>query len=242
MEQKVDCILCGKEKHLYLNREKGLYHCKKCGRGGKISSITYLLPEYKLKVSSHPISPKIDRNLLQPLKEGSSIYWRYAVNRNATDFKNNLFLYPPCPGYLFIGLPLLESFDDQYFFFGRKVALSGPRYRYFQPTKGIIAKSFKGITHTALVCEGIFDLFNVAEFFPTIALLGKQSDDEKIMSIRNSVSSKVIICLDSDALQESVILEGKLAKEGLKTKIIHSSIVKDPADDNEWILKIIGGR
>ncbi|MDP1907226.1 MAG: hypothetical protein Q8K85_02920, partial [Hyphomicrobium sp.] len=148
---------------------------------------------------------------------------------------------PPCPGYLFIGLPLLEHFDDQYFFFGRKVALSGPRYRYFQPTKGIIAKSFKGTVHTAILVEGVFDLFNLAGSFPTIALLGKQSDDEKIRAIRNSIRSKVIICLDSDALQESVILEGKLAKEGLKTKIIHSSIVKDPADDNEWILKIIGG-
>lgn len=241
MEQKIDCPFCFKERHLYLNIEKGLYHCFKCLRGGKISSIAYLLPGYKPKASSHSTSPRIDRKLLQPLKEGSNIYWRYALSRHAIDFKDNLFLYPPCPGYLFIGLPLLEDFDDQYFFFGRKVALSGPRYRYFQPTKGIIAKSFKGIVHIALITEGIFDLFNTANSFPTIALLGKQSDDEKIRSIRNSVRSKVVICLDSDALQEEVILEGKLAKEGLKTKLIHSSIIKDPGEDSDWITKIMEG-
>ncbi|MGB9867934.1 MAG: DUF3854 domain-containing protein [Bacillota bacterium] len=36
-ELRVDCPFCGdRAKHLYVNPEKGLYHCFRCGRGGRV--------------------------------------------------------------------------------------------------------------------------------------------------------------------------------------------------------------
>lgn len=240
MEIKVDCPYCGKERHLYLNQQKGLYHCFRCLKGGKISSIVHLLPEFKLKSSSKSLSSSLDRNLLSPIQRGPNIYWNYAKKRNALQFKENLFRYEPYLGYLIIGLPLLSPFKQQHFFFGRKIALSGPRYRYFQSSEGTIAKSFLGEVDVAIAVEGFFDLCALSESYPTIALLGKKVDDEKMRAIGKCVKKKVIVCLDKDAFQEGVLLIRGLAKMGLKGELLHSSLVKDPGEDSSWIIEKMG--
>lgn len=38
-EKVLDCPMCGKENHLYLNIEKGVFHCFRCGYSGKAKEL-----------------------------------------------------------------------------------------------------------------------------------------------------------------------------------------------------------
>lgn len=236
METRIDCVFCGKQKHLYVNQQKGLYHCFRCGKGGRISTLFSFIPELR------PLTPRIKsplnfkKELLTPLQEGSP-HWHYASTRGALPFRQNLFRYAPYPQYLVIGLPLLVPLKDQNFFFGRKVALAGPRYRYFSSPQGVIAKSFLGQVESAVIVEGIFDLFGICRSYPTIALLGKRFDEGKIKAIKESIAKECWVWLDKDALREAIKLTEVLTSEGLRVRLVHFSLIKDPFDGRDWASK-----
>lgn len=226
-EVKSTCPFCHKPKHLYINPEKEVFHCFRCKKSGRLADLPgSLIPLYSHQAQAS-IKSKVDKSKLIPISEKDSMFWEYAEKRNALKFKDNLFKWPQYPNYLVIGYPLLENFKNLNFFFGRRILLTGPRYRYFQSQKGIIGKSFIGQVEEALLVEGFFDLCVGSDFIPTIAVMGKDWDDIKLDKIKSSVTKKVQVALDRDALRESIELAEKLANRGLEVKVTGISVIKD---------------
>ena len=240
MEIKIDCPFCGKIKHFYVNTAKGVYHCFKCGEGGRLSGD---LIKYVTK-SGHRISPsKATETKLQlpkglrPITKHDELYWSYAKKRNALQFRDKLYIAQNYPEYLTVGLPLLPHSSPPTFLFGRKLLLAGPRYRYYQNTKGVIAKSFLGKVERGVIVEGFFDLTNMCKILPTIALLGKGWDDIKIKKIHKFITKKIYICLDKDALKDVFQLCSFFPDR--EVKILHTDVFKDPGQDVNWVKDLI---
>lgn len=235
-EIKIDCPFCGKEKHLSVNTEKGLYHCFRCKASGHVAPGSSVPALNTIPGSSRRSNSSLNKQVLRlgttvSITPQDTLYWRYAEKRGALKYKDNLFKSARWPEYIIIGLPLLEKPD---FYFGRKIMLAGPRYRYFSNTKGIICRSFKSAVESAVIVEGFFDLCKVSEFHPTIALLGKGWDDVKIEKIAESVKKKVYICLDRDAITDSIKLISTLPKR-LEVKLLFTDLYKDPGSNADWI-------
>ena len=233
-EIKRNCPFCNdSKKHLYINTTKGVYYCQKCNSAGPVSKLgenTIAHSDLVKKVKSKKEKKKEDFRLLTP---ADKIFWKYAEKRRALKFRSSLFLSSSSPGYLIIRLPLRSK--TKTFSFGRKVLLSGPRYLYLQNTKGVIATSFKGKVDEAVIVEGFFDLCPVSEKYHTVALMGKQFDEEKVDKIVASIKKKVYIALDPDALPEAILLSSALENRGLETQIIHTTVFGDPGEDCSWI-------
>lgn len=233
MEYRTDCPFCGKKNHLYINQEKGVFHCFKCKRGGRLSGgLTGLVPQETVESS---VSPQKGMELkgLRLITKKDELYWNYAKQRNALKFKHCLYTCDNFPEYIIIGLPIVPVGHRHNFFMGRKLLLTGPRYRYFNDTKGVIAKSFEGKVKEGLIVEGFFDLCRASEVKPTIALLGKGWDDIKIKEINKSITQRIHICLDKDALVDSITLCSYFPNRDIS--IIHSDVFKDPGEGSSWI-------
>ncbi len=126
-----DCIFCGKEKHFFVNPQKGLFDCKKCGiEGNHLTFIT----EYH----SQLLKDTTDADYLSLASERPGILAetlrgaRFAYDRvtatwfvpfgNGSSFLNNLGSFKPAHGFRIYkgpGLPLklyrpfdLKSFKD----------------------------------------------------------------------------------------------------------------------------------
>ena len=237
MERKIDCPFCGKPKHMYVNDAKGVYYCQKCKKHGKIGHIGKVRTTGTIE--SHVSSPPSLKGL-RPLVPEDGLFWDYAKHRRALQFRDRLYMSSNFPEYLIMGLPLKGQSPN--WFFGRRLLLAGPRYRYFNNTKGMICRSFTGIVKEAVVVEGFFDLCNVCEHFPTISTLGKAWDKEKIDKILSCVKKKLWIALDNDAFKDSFLLVCELSNK-IEVELLHSDVVKDPGDGADWILsKVLKGK
>ena len=96
-EKKVDCVFCGKEKHMYINPYKKVYHCFRCGRGGRLTiSIMSKIPS--LTQIEVKVSEKRSFNFYPLTKEEP--FFSYAKRRKALRFRKDLFLSSDFPGYL----------------------------------------------------------------------------------------------------------------------------------------------
>ncbi len=239
-EIKVDCPFCGKPKHLYINTAKGVYHCFKCDRGGRLSGdlIKYVS---KSNAGISPISIKETKSQLPKglrlINKHDELHWEYAKSRNALKFRDKLYISQNYPEYLTVGLPLLPHSSNPTFLFGRRLLLTGPRYRYFNNTKGVIAKSYLGKVEKGVVVEGFFDLCQMMKVMPTIAMLGKGWDDIKIEKIKKFITKKIYLCLDKDALKDVFLLCSYFPDR--EVKILHTDVFKDPGEDVSWVKDLI---
>lgn len=239
MELKIDCPFCGKLKHLYVNTAKGVYHCFKCGEGGRLTGdlIKYVARSGRTSptaaIQSKPQLPKG----LRPITRHDELHWNYAKKRDALKYRDKLYISQNYPEYLTVGLPLLPHGSGPTFLFGRKLLLAGPRYRYFHNTKGVIAKSYTGKVKAGVVVEGFFDLTKMSTILPTIALLGKGWDDIKIKKINKFITEKVYLCLDKDALKDVIMLCSYFPDK--EVKILHTDVFKDPGQDVSWVKNLI---
>lgn len=237
MEIREDCPFCNRVKHLYINTIKEVFYCQGCKKSGSTKKLnsSLLIPknvEKKEKNNKLLLNSKLIKRLTPT---SNPKFWSYIKERHALPFKDNLFTQEDYPGYVLIGLPLLVPQNKIDFFFGRKILFGGPRYYYFRSTKGVIAKSFLGKVPECLIVEGFFDLCATAKFIPTIASMGKDPNDNVRLDKIAASTESAIIVLDADAFEESIIISSKLEERGVKTRIIHSHIFKDPGDNAEWI-------
>lgn len=242
MENKIDCIFCGKPKHLYINTEKKVYHCQKCKRSGNIAELKNSIPS----LINFPAMGKV-KNTLVPLekfknhleclnirnKEHDHLM-NYAKRRKALKFYNSLFYHPDFPEYLVVGLPLEEKFESMTAFFGRKVMGQGTDYKFLTPcSKTILAKSFNENDRTikkGIVVEGFFDLCEASKYLPTAALLGTNVKS-KLEEILNLPFQMYYIFLDWDAVEIGIRLSFDLGRVGKDSKIIH--VYNDPDELDE---------
>ena len=239
MEIKIDCPFCGKPKHFYVNTQKGVYHCFRCSKGGKLSGdlIKYVTKSGRISPSATiETKPQLPKGL-RPITKRDELHYDYAKSRNALKFRDKLYIAQNYPEYLTVGLPLLPHNSPPNFLFGRKLLLAGPRYRYFHNTKGVIAKSFLGKVEKGVVVEGFFDLTKMSEIMPTIALLGKGWDDIKIKKITKFITKKIYLCLDKDALKDVFMLCSYFPDR--EVKILHTDVFKDPGEDVSWVKELI---
>lgn len=229
----------------------GLFYCFGCRATGHWNLIaqklgldrlplSYPSPSYRVNEVPRNLSPNLSYEVIKQYKIKKLVdeepYYSYAKRRYATNFDNALFISEKEPGYLIIGLPLLNKEKD--YFFGRKLMLAGPRYKYLSgPITSKIAKSFKGSVKEAVIVEGIFDLTSVARVFPTIALLGKSWNDIKISKVLKFIKEKAYIMLDADALTETYKLAILLSKH-IKVEIIDLNLTNytDPGEVSlKWL-------
>lgn len=250
METKLDCIFCGKPKHLYVNTQKGLYYCQRCKKSGHLSELKNSIPS----LINYPVTVKV-KNTLTPIEkfkksvEALDAYdnnhthiLNYAKRRGALKYFSNLFYHPDFPEYLVVGLPLGKKFDSITSFFGRKVIGEGTRYKIFTPcSKFILAKSFDEDDRSmskGVVVEGFFDLCKTSNYLPTAALLGTNLKS-KLEEVLKLPFQRYYIFLDWDAVEVGIELSFELGRIGKDSKIIHVYNDPDELDDKqlERILK-----
>lgn len=250
------CPFCGDGKgHLYLNFDKDVYNCFKCGIRGRISSLTYTTimslqrkrdcverpdstpdaqeaPGYDLETYEGTLRP-VPVTYLASRGLGMEAILKYHLRYSPED---NTIWFPiyGVPG----GSPL--------FWQGKQI---GGAYMT-QHTKLINFSLFRtfgiptlvGRQKNVVLTEGVFDALSVSRVAPAVAGFGKNIPDSRLQ-VLTFLAENVIVLLDKDAQKEAIQTTLRLQAMGISAKRGNEQLLhKDPGDSSvEVISAVIGG-
>jgi len=196
MEQISDCPYCGKERHLYVNKEKGVFHCQRCKRGGRIRSInSRTLPspndrreQENINYSRSSVIIGQKAPLHWGLSERSRAYLE-VKRKIAKGLLQNLPIFDTETGILF-------TFPGTSYWQVRQWSQFTPP-RWLNP-KGVSKPSYmveRVFMPTVWMVEGIVDALAVGEFAPAAAILSSCVTDKQAVELSKKYSN-VVVMLD----------------------------------------------
>lgn len=194
--------------HLHVNKEKGLYHCFRCGASPKATGYIPVIPNYFQRVfkeEEEKAAPKLPSDFV-PLSESSSDFFphfkHYALSRGITPeharrFKIGFTLDTFSPFY---GRLIFQFFDDKglQFIQGRAVSadINPP---YWSSGMKILGKSFDNSVDEGVIVEGVFDLIKSSQIVPTGVIFGNRIRDKRMKDmVKKSFKKRIFIALDAD--------------------------------------------
>lgn len=254
-EIRLNCPICSDTtKHLYVNQDRNVYYCFKCGAGGVIqNSIEPSIEEYnRLRkhipfvqtIISHQ-TELVDKAVIKSLPPNIGAYeynkhhpaYKYLIDRGiisdevrdydirvATD-KNGI-----CKNSIIF--PVCNSIGNLKYFVCRKYDRSKPKYINAPWPKNdtlFITMSKYASRNVTVIVEGIFDALAIGRCgYRGIALLGKKATAQQLDRL-SRMDTTFLIYLDTDALSHAIQLKLQLSTLGHVTNslIRHS---KDAAD------------
>ncbi len=238
-EIRVCCPRCGDTKyHLYINIRLKLFHCFRCNYSGKYKED--LIDEVLLLKTKKEVKKEQKSYLRIPIFNVKGTYlWKgienvwYKRGFTLEDAKNygilvNLNL---CS----LSIPVYDENQQIAFYVERFLYPKDLKYLYPSNIKvSNFLYNFNRINGDfVILTEGVFDALAINVSFKkdvAVALFGKNlSETQMSFLVKKNGINKIFICLDRDALKESLIIQNKLMpfKE---TKIIFFDFEKDPAD------------
>jgi hypothetical protein len=223
---KVMCVnpACDDEsEHLWINMEKGVYHCWKCGYKGRVVNNKLILNALKankgrkgprksfssgqMEDSLSVIDPSVFIKLEDLRVDHQAI--KYILSRGITvaDCTNMGGMY--CPVDRLYGRIVFPIRDKEKIvgWQGRSVYDRTPKYIIFgKKSLGMYnMKPLQDYTKFVIIFEGVFDVLKVPEY--GISILGKKLSDVQLRMISTFLNvGTVFIMLDSDANKEELAM------------------------------------
>jgi DNA primase len=257
-EIRYNCPNCDDtNRHMYVNANRSLWYCFKCGKGGKVQYQNQEpnLDRYKSIVSkqtkfddqlfnkpnaikSLPLNQSLPHiEIAEDCESGEELTARQYLNRRGvtqeeiTKYKIKFSLEKNGPYKNSIIFPVYSKKDWLDYFVCRKWDNSKPKYVNAPWPKGdtlFFTNPSQTISNINVIVEGILDALAIARVgYNGIALLGKTATSQQLSRLSN-VYGQCIIYLDNDALSHAVQLKLQLDTLGNKTRFIRHS--KDAAD------------
>lgn len=235
-EQLFTCPRCdkGKEPKLYVNSEKGLFNCFRCGFAGPISRLRNY-PEIYSQVEdreSLSVFKKLQNNLTRQYKQNSELLkqlkpfreiskedpqFEYLLSRGWDEDIINCYdiLVSDNAHYTDRVFITIDNKDgDTVFYTGRTILPNvSPKYLNSVAKKDFVFLAKTPVddyyTDNAYICEGIFDAFKLPG---GIALLGKTLAKDQHISMFAALRPKknIFICLDPGTVRETKALAKEL--------------------------------
>jgi hypothetical protein len=227
---KITCVnpSCDDEtEHLWINLEKKVYHCWKCGYKGRVINNKLILNALKQRKYRQPVKRSfsssnkedslkaIDPSVFIPLEslrlDHQAI--QYILSRGITvkDCSNMGGMY--CPVDRLYGRIVFPIKDGEKIvgWQGRSVYDRIPKYIIFgKKSLGMYnMKPLADYKKFVIIFEGIFDVLKVPDY--GISILGKKLSDVQLRMISTFLQVKtVFIMLDSDANKEELAMCNEL--------------------------------
>ena len=255
-EYSIDCPKCGDtKKHMYINPDKRVAHCFRCGYAGKLEEV--LVEGFKLSWNEVSELLSSDREFKQPKKQNytakvvfpsDSIELQdandgvlFLVNKWCED---NRIVFEDIVRMKFRwwnGRLLIPCWKDKerselWYWMGRAVMRIEPRYmNCSSPKSGIVwGLDYYDIGNGYLyVTEGWKDAYRMKG----IGLLGKELSDNHVDTIQKLLVGdiKVMVVLDADAWREGIRVGSKLADRigADRVDVGLLSGLKDPGEGND---------
>lgn len=250
-EIRINCPHCEDTKfHCYINRDKWVFNCFKCGASGKLASIYTpnllqwdsrifykskqvqfapmvslsdpILAPRKLRPHTLPISEEI-----LPNRKGNA--WIYLHSRGITDEQLEKYkvrtsheLHGPYKNSIIF--PIYQE-NKLVYFVCRKYTGDMPKYINAPWPKGdTLFIAYPPQTKRVVIVEGIFDALAVENVGCIgIALLGKKPTSGQLIRLR-SFAKNVIIYLDHDAFSHAINLKLQLLAMGIGSSIVSHNL------------------
>ena len=242
-EKQMDCPSCGKKKHLYLNIEKQLFHCFRCGYSGRAKD---------LEMQGIAVPKKTDE-LLKPsslsfrVAEGMSDppeYWDagddtidYLADRGVHVTIQKLLrkkIYETSRGILFF-------YPDRDYWQVRHWSAWAPP-RWLNPTVAPVTPAGGVVFHLrthydsdrVVLVEGIVDALRVAPFANVAAVLSTNIHEAQISGLAANYESCSIM-LDRDVHLSKLLAQGRKVGAYFKHKhlVKYRSVDPGSASDEE---------
>lgn len=189
------------DKALSINWEKEVYYCFRCGALGHVSSLP---PNYKAPTILHEDKKKSPERL--EVKEMISL--RYSTAGQKYLKKRGLDFHP-LQDFVFVSdkqliFPFYGTEGDIIYYVGRKMWGSGRRYDNAMTGIKDLFIPYEVVTpcrEVLVITEGIFDALSVYQWtgLPSIALLGMNVNENKILRILEYTYSETIVVILLDA-------------------------------------------
>ncbi len=223
---KITCVNpeCDDDKeHLWINLEKGVYHCWKCGYKGRVVHNKEILNALKQRKYRKPVKRSfssgqmedslkaIDTSLFVPLESLRQDHQaiQYIASRGVTVDACTKMGGMYCPNdklYGRIVFPITDK-DKIVGWQGRSVYGRTPKYLIFgKKSLGMYnMKPLNNYNKFVIIFEGIFDVLKVPEY--GISILGKKLSQVQLRMISTFLQVKTIfVMLDSDANKEELAM------------------------------------
>lgn len=253
-EVRMNCPNCSDTtKHLYVNQDRNVYYCFKCGEGGTIQVHTEpSLEQFDLFVKKDvrsltpgsvvTVKATTDKKLIKSLPPNtvvdSTTALSYLRSRGITDREINTYdirestdkhgIYKYSIIFPITRTIKVPGFGALNYFVCRKYDRSEPKYVNAPWAKNdtmFITENFKG--RPTVIVEGIFDALAISRVgFNAIALLGKKATAQQLNRLR--VLGPYKIYLDRDALTHAIQLKLQLNALSISASLIQHD--KDAAD------------
>lgn len=258
-EIRINCPNCDDTtKHLYVNQDRNVYHCFKCGAGGVIqTSNEPNLEQFdiKTKYTKEQINRQrqeynklyklVDKAVIKSLPPNIGAYeynkhhpaYKYLIDRGIIsdevrdyDIRVATDKNGICKNSIIF--PVCNSIGNLKYFVCRKYDRSEPKYINAPWPKNdtlFITMSKYASRNVTVIVEGIFDALAIARLgYRGIALLGKKATAQQLDRL-SKMSTTFLIYLDTDALSHAIQLKLQLSTLGHVT----NSLIrhdKDAAD------------
>ena len=248
------CPSCGKPRHFYFNRQKGLGLCHHCGYSCNEFQLLQKLNQQKTSLDTpynrsvlhneeSPASPIELPKFTHPLPHNSKLgrkAEKFLISRNITIQQAQKFKFGVCEGYRrgeqnFSGRLILPVYESGKLVFFQARALNGQGPKYFN-LKGFKKSHFlfnlpEG--KEAILTEGILSAIAVNG----TAIFGKVLSSAQLKKLEYLDLKKVAVLLDSDARVETLSLARKLKSYGDWMVEIAILFEGDPADYSKVQMK-----
>ena len=235
---------------LQINIQNGNWHCWVSNQGGrtlfqllkKVNASREHYEELNELVEDSPRYVKNDKSDVKvklpdefkPLwNGGDSIVKRHALNylyqRGIDDSDILKYNIGYCDEGLYSNRIIIPSYDSNgqlNFFVGRDFYSSNLKYRNSPTSKDVIGfELFVNWDEPIILCEGVFDAMSFKR--NAIPLFGKTVMDSLNKKIIESRVKVIYLCLDSDALVDSIKITESFMNHGIDVKMIRIN-EKDP--------------
>ena len=248
-EKRLDCPYCGKEGHLYLNLDKGVFYCFRCGARGRSSALEsqgIRVEKQSLNTLYQPgtISHRVSEAMSDPpdYKHLSISCINYLTGRGVHDtilrtLRNKI--YETDNGLLFF-YP-----DEDYWQERRWKELGGPRWvnpsqAPRTPATGVV---YHVRTHydedRIVLVEGIMDALRVAPFGNAAALLSSNFHERQLFGLSLAYDNADIL-LDSDVGAGKLLSTLQRAQAIFKSARLLHCTASDPGEmEDEDIIETL---
>ena len=233
MELIRDCPHCGKEKHLYVNTEKKVYHCHRCKASGKVKGddlqrIRRVAPRPIRKLAEGEGAPAPEAF---PLSNHSKHYLTTKRHINK-GFLESFPIYDTDTGILF------QFNGTGYWQVRQWKQFSPPRWLNPKNTPKDIYYSVEQVfLPTVFIVEGILDALAVGEYGPSAGILGSLIKDEQAYKLAQKYENCVLMLDGTPDVTEKLIqrnlrklrscFEGRVGVERLKNGLDPATVPKD---------------
>jgi 5S rRNA maturation endonuclease (ribonuclease M5) len=247
----------GTEAHLYIQKETGLYHCKKCGAKGNLSTLQKHFGDFTPVIKSQE---KTKRNFSQSLVEDcennlSDEFRKYLNDRGVSNevitnrrIGQGNFFYTEC-----ITFPItLDGDVEPSFFYIRKdpknINEKLPKNWFFpkkvgEEKRATLYGEYADVNQDLIICEGIMDCLSLLSLGvkALTSLTGCATFRDEWIDDRLLKAKRIFVAYDNDeAGRKGADKVLKLLKQGGHKEIYRVTLPKvvgDKGDINDYLAK-----